>query len=304
MKNRFVIFAPSYTPDAGGIIVLHKLCHLINKLDGEAVLYPLFPQYKISRENLSGIYSLVKNFVGSYLRRYKTNPSFNTPVFNGDIRDSDIIIYPEIVFGNPLNAKNVVRWLLNKPGFFTGDVFYGSNELFYKFNHGLVDDFKCYNSIVSENILNILHIPHEIYNEKNTSDVRTGVAYSIRKDESKPQNYHPSDAVLIDGLSHSEIADILKRVKTFISYDSYSAYSLFAVLCGCESIVVPERNVTKDEWYPDISNRYGMAYGTDELDFARSTRNLKLQNLYELEEYNLEIVNNFITESSRFFKLT
>lgn len=303
MQARYIIFAPSYNQNSGGVIVLHKLCHLINELGGNAVVYPLFQQYKISKKDLSGLKKLINKSIDSIFRKYKTNPEFNTPIYTGEVKNNDIVIYPELVFGNPLKAKNVIRWLLNRPGFFTGETFYGANELYFKFDHGLVNDFYFYGSTLSNNILNILHIPYEIYNEKNTQEPRVGVAYSIRKDKIKPKTYHPEDAILIDGLSHEETAKIFKRVKQFISYDAYSAYSSFASLCGCESIVVPEEGITKEQWYPKIENRYGIAYGLEDLEFANSTRHLKRLHFEKLDKQYAQSVTDFILESKTFFKL-
>jgi hypothetical protein len=39
----------------------------------------------------------------------------------------DVWGFKEQVFGNPLNAKNIVRWMLHTPGFHTGKKYYGSN---------------------------------------------------------------------------------------------------------------------------------------------------------------------------------
>lgn len=302
MHPRYIVFAPSYTPDAGGIIVLHKLCHLINSAGFDAFIYPWFPQFKINKKDCSDLLMLARNIVGSMFRKYKTNLSFNTPLFAGDIEDSDIVIYPEIVFGNPLKAKHVVRWLLNKPGHFTGDIYYGPHELYFKFDHGLVDDFCFYNSKLSDVLLNVWHVPCEIYNESGVSLNRAGTAYSIRKGTNKPHDCHPDDAILIDGMSHESIAEVFKKVKQFISYDTYSAYSTFAVMCGCESIVVPDEGKSKHEWYPDVVKRYGLAYGFDDLDFARNTRKLKLEHISSMEKSNTASVISFINETMDYFK--
>ncbi len=46
-----------------------------------------------------------------------------------------VVIYPEITNGNPLGAKHVVRYLLNKPGFFNGRGLesYGATDYFIHF---------------------------------------------------------------------------------------------------------------------------------------------------------------------------
>ncbi|MCK2084373.1 WavQ [Aeromonas sp. 3925] len=301
MATRYVIFSPSYTPNAGGIVVLHKLCHIINECGGNAVLYPWFPQFKITKKDMSGCVSLMRNTIGSLFRKYKTNVDFNTPVHTGNVlSDNDIVIYPEIVFGNPLKATRVIRWLLNKPGYFTGDIYYGPGELYFKFDDGLVDDFAFYGSEISSSPLKVIHIP-SVYNDNNIHSVRSGVAYSIRKGSDKPLIHHPKDAILIDGMDHAEIARVFKSVTCFISYDLYSAYSTFAVLCGCDSVVIPDDCLSKTEWYPDEKNRYGIAYGFDDIDYARETRRLKLDVIRNNDKKNTDSVLSFMSTAETFF---
>ena len=148
MKRKYLIQTKSYDENSGGIIVLHKLCSILNELGHESYLIPPHNRYYEISKNSP--HTSVKAVLG-FLRRvfiglrqehnayktFKTNPAFNTPILNakGTVFDDDwIIIYPEIVVGNPLQAKNVVRWLLYKPGVLEHKkIYFGQNELYFKF---------------------------------------------------------------------------------------------------------------------------------------------------------------------------
>ena len=109
--QKYLIYTPSYNPQSGGIIVLHKLCHMLNKLGAHAFLF----HDKIDKVNY-----------------FNTNPEYLTPIADLSILNQDpIVIYPEIVIGNPLNAKHVVRWLLNRPGVIGGDGIFETSDLIY-----------------------------------------------------------------------------------------------------------------------------------------------------------------------------
>ena len=300
---KFIIFSPSYDENSGGIIVLHKLCHNLNLLGYDAYIFPLFDN-KLYLTSFK--YRLKKFILNKVLKRkFILNNSLNTTLFKGIVSEQDIVIYPEIVFGNPLKAKNVIRWLLHKPGFHSGDIFYNKGELYYKFSNGLVDDFNFYGSKLSDNIFNIVHIPYDIYNLEGVSKNRELVAYSIRKSKRDKYDKHPENAICIDGLSHNEIASIFKKAKIFISYDPYTGYSSFAALCGCLSIVVPEDGVTIEEWYPDEEKRYGIAYGfsDSQLESATKTQNLKIEYYKNIDNNGLTATKLFVEESKDFFKL-
>ena len=78
-------------------------------------------------------------------------------------------------------------------------------------------------------------------------------------------------------------------------------YSHFAALCGCDSIVVPVDGVSKEEWYPDPADRYGLAYGFDDVGEARRTRPLLLPHMKRQESEANDSVGAFIAKCERYF---
>jgi len=315
LKKKYIIVAPSFNENNGGVIVQHKLCSILNELGYECYLHPPVQRfYEIEKRNFNltirSFFGFAKRILSSLYeehkayKRFKVNPAFNTPVFKKReaVFDDDwVVIYPEITFGNPLKAKNVVRWLLHNPGFHTGNIFYNQGDLLVKFNSA-ISDFKFTGISTLKNELKVIHYPLEHYNLNNLPKVREGVAYCLRKGRNKKIQHDLTNSILIDGKSHAEIADIFKRVKTFISYDTYTAYSFFAVLCGCDSIVIGDEGVSKEEWYPNPRDRYGLSYGLNELDEARGTKHLVKVYVSEEEKKSMNRVKDFILECDAYWQ--
>lgn len=296
----FFIYANSYDPNSGGTIVLHRLCHLINQVTPHSAYlvpfgYPLKGWKKV-RRFLRG--ELIRP------RHFRLHPDWNTPVWHKTAIPHDAFaVYPEITNGNPMNSAKVIRWLLHQPGFHTGKIEYGPNELYFKFNSA-IHDFSYKNSTLSQNELKVVYYPIDIYCEakenRQMRDIES--CHMIRKGGDK-QMIHPQESVALDGKSHQEIADIFRRTKRFICYDDYTAYSIFAVLCGCESVVVPGENVSLEKWYPNESDRYGIAYGISEeqLAWADKTKHKVLEHILAEHEKTEERVKICINEIVSFF---
>ena len=303
--KKFVIFAVPYKELSGGSIVLHKLCHLINRAGREAYITPYFSTFELNRKHaIRTLWRFARELEWSLRYPLRTNPNFNTPLIASpeEVADRDdyVAIYPEIVFGNPLGAANVVRWLLHNPGFHTGRVFYGRNELYFGYNSA-IKPFCFPGSTTSPNDLKVIHYPLEYYNTDNTAAERSGTAYTVRKGKGKTIQHDLRESVLIDGKPHQEVAAIFKRVKTFISYDPYTAYSTFAALCGCDSVVIPDEGVDEESWYPNPEDRYGLAYGFEGIEKAKKTRHLLYQRVLREESNSVESVAVFIKEVDAFF---
>jgi hypothetical protein len=351
MDKKIILFAPEYNPNIGGSVVIHKLCHLINELGGQALLYPFFGDRIINLANYEEVikelnaefyffslqqhYTLekfiplgvkqltlyekiaaCKNFLlrknsplwfNPQSHQIRTNPQFNTPTLTFDFankianNNDFIVVYPEVVSGNPLRAKNVVRWFLHDPGFHTNRISYGPGELYFRFG-SVTKPFKVpEGSIISDTPLTVLHFPLELYNSKDWAQERSGTAYCIRKGKGKPIVHDLKDSILIDDLPHEEIAKIFKRVKQFISYDTKTAYSYFAAVCGCESVVIPDIGVSEDQWIPDIHSRVGLAYGFENISKALDTLNQVEGFLISEENASYESVRIFLNEIENFF---
>ncbi|MBK2105437.1 hypothetical protein [Francisella philomiragia] len=266
---RIFIYTPSYDENVGGIIVLHYLCHLLNELGADSRLI----------------------FMG-HSGASMTNNSWNTPLaYKSDVCEDDIVIYPEIVAGNPLSAKKVFRWILYYPGGHTNNIEYDKHDILIKYRDVFItNDIQSYN--MARTTLYISYLMDDIYKQTNFG-IRTGSCYMVRKHKGQT-SMHDSDSICLDGYSHTEIAKIFNEKKYFITYDQQTAYSCYAAMCGCIPVIVPSDNLSKKEWAK--SSRYGQAYGFDDIQYALDTRDMLMQKVNESKKISNENVKNFIAE--------
>jgi spore coat polysaccharide biosynthesis predicted glycosyltransferase SpsG len=126
----------------------------------------------------------------------------------------------------------------------------------------------------------------------------------VRKGNNKKRIPQTSNAILLDNKSHKEIASIMNQCEYFVSYDTETLYSQYAVLCGCKSIVVPNESVPKEQWQPKKEFRYGIAYGWNEKEIkeAEKTKHLVYNVLKNEEEKSNKSVDFFIETCENYFK--
>lgn len=278
----FIIYAPPYKEDSGGIIALHKLCHVLNELGYNAYLWP----------NFFGVRPNLRKKIKAYLKKkhYVTRNDFISPLAGkAELNENCIVIYSEVDYGNPLGAKNVVRWLLHKPGFHTGVVKFGKDELLFFFADYFTDVRL---DINPENRLFVLSLS-PYYNAEGAGQ-RSGSCYMMRKGKGRKIVHDLKNSVQVDGLSHQEMADVFRKSEVFYSYDEMTLYSQYAALCGCTSIVIPDAFDTRQQWVEKQPiAKYGVAYGLNDVDHAINTRHRLAQYFDDLERESRKTIARF-----------
>lgn len=298
MKNtNFVIYSPSYDEKIGGSIALHRLCDLINKEGGQAYLYPMRPHFNIEKPIISAcdvIFHFLRNIKKSNFKRFS---EFNTPIASFWNKRNAIIVYPEIISGNPLRGRKVVRWLLHKPGFHTGLIRYNPKDLVFYFQ----DAFNEHNlDLKIGGELQVVYPRTDVYKKTNFGE-RSGTCYLLRKGKEREILHDLNNSTLIDDLSHEQIAKIFNQTEKLISYDAYTMYSQYAAVCGCISIVVPEKGIDKKNWQPVEELRYGISYGFDEIEWATKTQEKVADYLNSRESSSSQSVKRFIAFCNHHF---
>ena len=124
--NPYYIIAPDYRRNSAGIRVMHMLCD-----------------------------ALIRSGYEAYISANILNPALMTPRLTSEVKAlhkaqkiEPIVVYPEVVTGNPLAGNVVVRYLLNTPGFVGGNGIYGEDDILFAFAKGL-----CIPGMSEKNIL-------------------------------------------------------------------------------------------------------------------------------------------------------
>lgn len=297
MRKNFIIFSAGYDEKVGGLIVLHRLCDLLNREGQKAFVWPFDKPVWDASQALKSTYRIIRYWVENDISRYKVFDKFITPIAKYSDFKNSIVIYPEIVNGNPLLAKNIVRWFLHKPGYHTGIINYGKNELYFYYQKAFNDEEL---NLKSKNLLQTVLVRDDIYYQKNHGP-REGTCYILKKGKDREIVHDIKTSILIDNMTHEEIAEVFNRVEMCISYDLYTMYSRYAAMCGCISVVIPEKGLTKEEWKPEDEGRYGVAYGFEDIDHAVKTQKLVLPTLKAQETNANKTVKKFIKKCESYF---
>ncbi len=293
-RPSFVIYTQRYEEKSGGSLLLHHLCHYLNECGYPAYLWKWDKKLrkKTRRNWLSTMTYHVERLKHRLSmpgdkpsRRAFTSPLLNTPVASYQDLAKSIVIYPEVISGNPLYAKRVVRWFLNRPGFFTGHVEYGDDELHFHFR----DQFRSPDHPSTEFRF---FVSLKCFQKTNFGK-RSGTCFILRKGKNRTIEHDLTNGIIIDELPNNEIAEVFNQCEYCISYDLHSAYSSYAALCGCKSIVVPDPQLTIEAWRKAEDSRWGVAYGEDDLDRAQETLPLLIERIKNDNENVLATVDQF-----------
>lgn len=297
---KFVIWTPIYRDNSGGIIVLHKLASMLRDSGHEVTIWPLPKPMRRELKSFSGWVKLarwLRLLLLSVLKKRPINSPYNLKVAKERDIEGAVVIYPEITAGNPLGANHVVRWLLNKPGVINGNNEFGSDDLFF-FYDSIFNDLDLNPN--KENHLIVSELMSDVY--RNTCDGnRAGQCYMVRKGRNRTLNYHEPSAINVDGVPHEELSKIFNECEYFICYDLYTMYSRYAAMCGCIPVVVPQEGLAVDDWYPEVENRYGIAYGWENVSWAVESREKLFEILEEKKAKELESVDRFVAITKRYF---
>lgn len=300
---KFIIFTPRYKETTGGTIVLHKLAKVLNKMGHEAYIWNFQEPRTLFTLLINRVLRIFK-----IKREIKARKLFNrreicpysglVKASNDDLKDS-IVVYPEIIAGNPLGAEKVVRWLLYKPGAHTGVIDYSPKDLFFyylkEYDYPQMNKFPDNQLFVADYFL-------DIYKQVNFGP-RKGSCFMVRKGIGRKLNMHPKDAIQVDGLTHRELAEVFNQCEYFFSYDLYTMYSAYASICGCKSVVLPPAGMRVEEWIHNESGRNGVAFGLQDVERAEKTRPFLLSQIHNREKSNENSVSFFVERCKRFFQL-
>jgi hypothetical protein len=277
----FIVYAPQFKANVGGHIALYNLASIIS-------------EYNINCKLFDSTNSKIPNNV------------FDDYAMKSDINDNTVVIYPEIISDNPLQAKYVVRWILCELGINCSENIYKTWD-----KNDFVYHFSSYNpneNIEQYNILSPFYLSSELINYNKP---REGYCYIIRKGYKFHRDLtyiHPPDSLCLDDdLSQENLIFILNRKEYIISYDPYSFISFMAALCGCISIVLPIEGYSKEQWFKSLSiskflsqagvnELKGIAYGIEEIGYAKKTLKEVHEQQQIVRHYGEETVHRFIND--------
>jgi len=282
-RVKIVIYTPPLDINCGGIIAIHNMAKTLNELNIQTKLY---------------VYNGI-----TYNNIFCTNFAHMD-----EIDENTIVVYPEIVSGNPLGATRVVRWILLELGIeMPLDQWkkWGVNDLVYYWEPKKEGKQLCLNWY------------NPIFTNNNINGPRNNTCYLVKKGRliHKNINYmHPQNSICLDDIHDLQyISNVFNRCKYFYCYDPNSSFTIFAASCGCIPIIYPISGVSSEEYFQARMFNYegtiynkGIVYGNNINDINRASMEINSLGDYYPRLFDMykKTVVSFISEINQYNQLT
>ncbi len=224
-KIPYLIISPPYYPSSAGVRMMHALCHYLNESGYDA-----------------------------YIATDKVNPEWNEKqpsqkIFSHLVYDG-IVVYPEIVTGNPLDASVVVRYILNHPGLLGGDKEYDLSEILFTCNGETLRKY-----VPSDDHILCIPLIENFFRDEGLP--RKGGCFYVGKGFNIPRIPETEGMKEITGIDRREVANILKTSEVFYTYDNFTLLIEEAKKCGCPVVIVGEEvsKVSYDDYIKDFEKQ-------------------------------------------------
>jgi len=236
--RRFVIAAPGYREGSGGIVALHRLCDLLNRCGQDAALF-----------TIDG--------------NAATHPGWRTPMIaDPGAIDGAVVVYPEIIRGNPFGARHVVRWLLNRPGYITRQPMDAApDDLLVTWNRAIDPDAP---------VLALPLFDPTIFFPKDVPGA--GKLLWVGKGTVPPDLPRAGMTMITRSWpsQKTELAALLRATDVLYSCDWMTALAFEALLCATPVVLVGDQRWSRDEVVRDAAFLPGIIFEDGDLDEART----------------------------------
>lgn len=242
MKKPYLIVTPDYVEQSAGIRVMHKLVSLLNARGHEAYSS-----------------AVVTGYPGERVPHSQAKFEWLAKV--------SIVIYPDIVHGNPLNSRYVVRYALNTPGRLGGDAVYPPDVPCFAYSNLFAPALKRCDGVVQ-----IETIEEDIFTNHG-SEARPLTCWYMGKAEGRVVRVDAAETgYQITRFprwpnSRRALADLFNKSHALYTYDGCTALMDEARLCGCPVVVMPNYEWTREK----LGEQPGLAFNMNDLPLASNT---------------------------------
>ena len=199
--------------------------------------------------------------------------------------DDLIVIYPEVVGENPFNCKHVVRWILYHTAHRGIELSWSDTDDYFYYSY-------YYETLRKEPKKMLAAYDFRLDEFWDFGYEREGYCHLNKKNNVDPYFAEKYNSEHLPPNWDQKI-ELFNRKKYFITYDDSTYYICVAALCGCIPIVLyQEKTPEYNEKTPHV--KYGVAYGFEEIEYAKETLHLMRPNLEELERKSIETIKSFI----------